>query len=521
MKSLKITTLLGLLVALGCVDSLDVENLNAPDTQRVLVTADDVQALIAGAFLTYWDATEDWSGPLGLSVIADENSCSWGNEGMMDLSSEPRTAFTNTTSYGSKEHVTTPWYGVYTAISAANDGLRAILDPDDPIEIGTDGADTPRAKAFARFMQGIGYGFLAEMFDQAFIVDETTNLDAIAIGEEELPLSPYTDVMDAAIGYLEACIDICEDPSTDFTTPSTWINEFPLTNEELGRVAHSFIARFTAAVARTPTERAAVDWASVKTHAAAGILEGEDFGPEGDGWINWHSDYRYVMYGPVGWMRADYMTIGWADTSDGFQNWLDTPVAERDEFLLYTADRRVTGCTACPDSDGTYFDYEGPSPFRRARGTYHFSYYASNVWYDYIMSGEYGPMPTLTHVEMRLLEAEAEYRLGNTAAAADIVNETREANGELPALTGGEADFFKWLTYEKKIETFGKSSGLAYFDRRGWGDLVTDTPLHFPVPAKELEVGQLAVYTFGGSDDPDWAAPKRIPGSRGKDSPKQ
>lgn len=517
MKSLKTMTLLGLLVALGCVD-MDVPNLNAPDTARVLVTADDVQALISGAFLTYWVGTEDWSGPMGLSTIADENTSSWGNEGMKDMSSEPRTAFTNTTSYGSKEATTTPWYGVYTAISGANDGLRAILDPDDPIEIGIEGADTPRAKAFARFMQGIGYGFLAAMFDQAFIVDETDDMDAIALGEVELLLSPYTDVMVAAIGYLEKCITLC---ANTFTLPSAWINEVPLTNEELGRVAHSFIARFTAAVARTETERAAVDWASVKTHAAAGILEGEDFGPVGDGYINWYSDYRYITYGPVGWMRADYKTIGLADTSSGYEDWLASPVSDRDEFLLYTADRRITGATDAPETDGTYFGYEGPSPFRRARGTYHFSYYGYNGYREYVETEE-EPMPTLTYVERRLLEAEAEYRAGTApyTAAAAIVNETRVANGELPALDGSETDFFEWLKYEKKIETFGKQVGLAFFDRRGWGDLVKDTPLHFPVPAKELEVGQLAVYTFGGPGG-DMSAPKRIPGPRGKDAPMQ
>ncbi|MFB0516640.1 MAG: hypothetical protein ACETWG_08550, partial [Candidatus Neomarinimicrobiota bacterium] len=513
MKGLKILAMLGLVIwVIGCIETLEVENPNDPDTQRTIASPSDVEALIAGSFRTYWFATEHWTCPLGLTTIADENSSSWGNEGMKDLSSEPRVAFNNTTAYASKGHIEVPWYDLYGAISAVNDGLRAILDPDDPMEIGTDGEHTPRAIAFARFIQGLSYGFLAEMFDQAYIVDETDDLNAIALGEVDVPLSPYGEVMDAAIGYLGDCIAECS--GEDFTTPDTWINGVALTSDGLARLAHSYTARFMAAVARTPTERAAVNWDGVKTHVAAGIQEGEDFGPVGDGWINWYSWYREITWGPYGWMRADYKTIGLADTSSGYQNWLDTQVAKRDEFLLYTADRRVTGCTACPDSEGTYFSYNGASPFQVARGTYHFSMYAYEGYRDLAYYGNV-PMWTMTHVEMRLLEAEAEYRLGHKAAAADIVNETRVTNGELPALTGDEDDFFEWLKYEKGIETFARQVGLFYFDRRGWGDLVTGTPLHFPVPAKELEVGQLPLYTHGGTTG-DYA-PKRIPTTRVSD----
>ena len=65
------------------------------------------------------------------------------------------------------------------------------------------------------------------------------------------------------------------------------------------------------------------------------------------------------------------------------------------------------------------------------------------------------------------------------------------------------------LIYEKRIENYGVCSGCAFFDRRGLGPLaptgptfhhghVEGTPLHFPVPGKELEVLGLPNYTFGG-----------------------
>jgi hypothetical protein len=62
------------------------------------------------------------------------------------------------------------------------------------------------------------------------------------------------------------------------------------------------------------------------------------------------------------------------------------------------------------------------------------------------------------------------------------------------------------LMYEKKIEMFGVAAGTAFFDARGWGTLVEGTPIHFPIPARELETLNLPAYTFGGIGGPD-AAP--------------
>lgn len=503
------------ILATSCVDTLEVENLDEPNKERVVVTPGDIEALIGGAFRTYWLAVEDWFAVDGLSAMADENTCSWGNAAMKDLSSEPRVEFNNTTAYDYIGHVEDPWFGSYSAIAAVNDGLRIILDPDDPVEIGEDGKDNPRAIAFGRFVQGISYAYLAAFFDQAYIIDETVDMDALAAGEVDIPLSPYGEVMDAAIDFLEKCITATA--GEDFTTESSWVNEFPMTSDQLARLAHSYIARYMAAVARTPAERAAVDWASVKTHVNAGIQEGEDFGPVGDGYVAWYSDYRWITSN-TGWTRSDYKTIGLTDTSGNYQTWLDTPVAQRTEFEIHTADRRITDSTAT--SDGKYFRYAGASPFRIARGTYHFSMYAYTGWLDYYY-GESAPMTTLKKVEMDLLKAEAEYRLGNLSEVAELINKTRVANGELPPIEAGDSDLFKWLKYEKKIETYATASGLAYFDRRGWSgdpetgedtDLVPGTPLHFPVPAKELEIGLMSLYTFGGGGA--GSAPKMLVSSR-------
>ena len=502
MKRLAYLAGLGLFFSIGCVDSFDVVNDSAPDKDRVITTPADVENLIAGGYRTFWLATEDWNGPNGLSVLADENTSSWGNAGMKDLSSEPRVAFDNSTAYGSIAHVETPWFRSYGGIAAVNDGLRAI---NDGLEIGEDGEDTDRIVAFAKFTQGVAYGFLGSMFDQAYIIDETIDLGDLAADPSLVPLSPYADVIAAAIGYLEASISTAAGAAS-FTTPDSWVNELPMTNAELIEAAHSYIARFTAQVARTPAERAAVSWADVKTHALLGVQDGGSlayFGPTGDGYISWFSDWRWITAHP-GWTRSDYKTVGLTDNSGEYTNWLNTAVANRVQFDMTADDRRVTGVLF--DDDGTLFEYAGGAPFPISRGSYHFSKYASIKWRAY-QATEAEPMPTVTVQEMDLLIAEAEYRMGTMGAAATLVNKSRVANGMLPALDGSESDFFMWLKYEKKIETYANASGLAYFDRRGWTgyantgqvtDLVEGTPIHFPGPAKEMEIGLMESYTFGG-----------------------
>ena len=41
------------------------------------------------------------------------------------------------------------------------------------------------------------------------------------------------------------------------------------------------------------------------------------------------------------WMRADYRTIGPADESGGYQNWLSLPVQDRDVFDIESTDLRI------------------------------------------------------------------------------------------------------------------------------------------------------------------------------------
>src|SRR5690606_20992733 len=54
-------------------------------------------------------------------------------------------------------------------------------------------------------------------------------------------------------------------------------------------------------------------------------------------------------------------------------------------------------------------------------------------------TGQNGDLPFFKKAELNLLEAEGQYRKGNFAAAAALINNTRVAKGGLPAITAFDA----------------------------------------------------------------------------------
>jgi hypothetical protein len=497
MNTRKGIALLAVGVMLAGCQSLDTDNLTNPDADRALSQPGDVESLIGSQFKVWMDNAYGTYPSWALSVAADEGSSSWGNQGMQTIGSEPRVAFPNTTAWTYIAVVNTPWFGMYRAISSANDGLRAIKDG---MQFGTNGADTKRAEVFARFVQGLAHGWLALQFDQAFIFTEDVDLNTT-----KLELKPYKDVMTAAIKMLDDAATAAQ--ASTFTLPSNWINQQTINNQELARIIKSFSARFLASVARTPEERAAVNWNDVMARINAGITR--DFGFQADN-TNWTDAYKERLQ-RSDWVRADYGTVGPADISGNYQRWIATPVQDRQPFDISTPDRRVVGATT--NTDGTDFYYRVPQDFRADRGTYHFTRYGHKRYLT-IRQTQIGFVPLMSLAEMDLYKAEAHIRLNQPDQAVTVINKTRVARGQLPAVTttgtsgascvprtktGACGNLMESLMYEKRIEGFAVASGGAFFDARGWGILVTGTQLHFPLPARELETLGLQNYTFGGS----------------------
>jgi hypothetical protein len=191
---------------------------------------------------------------------------------------------------------------------------------------------------------------------------------------------------------------------------------------------------------------------------------------------------------------------------------VNTPVANRVAFQLRTKDRRIHGAGG-PATPGTYVGYNQNDIFAASRGTYRFSHYyfrrygTGNSWFE-------GPQPAMLVSEMDLLKAEALIRLGRAAEAVPLINKTRIANGQLPAVTvdgppdepgcvprklnGQCGSLWDALRYEKRMEGLGVSGVIAFFDARGWQTLPVNSILQLPVPGAELATLQEPNYTFGG-----------------------
>jgi len=510
-----IAAAVSLISLVACLD-LTVPNNNNPDRVRATATPGDVENLIASTFQTWWPRVYGTSPTLMWSQLAYEFSGPFVCFGAQDNAIEPRSAYNNTTVYTRSDISSGTWLTLYGVVSQVNDGLQAI---NRGVKIGTNGADTKRAQAFGKFMQGLATGYLALMYDKAVILDEKVDLDTLVTPT----YTPYPQVMEAAIAMLRESIALSD--ANTFTLPSVgWIPGLAYTNKDLSKLAHTYIARFTAYVARSAAERAAVNWTSVITEADAGITA--DFAPIGtplvfeDLYKQRIARLRTVI--PSDFTRGNSWLIGPSDSTDTFKNWVATPIDVRTAIQVRTKDRRIHGAGG-PTTQGKYFGYDSRITFySAARGLYNASFYA---FYRYGTGTSYqsGPLVAITRTELDLLKAEALIRLNRAAEALPLINKTRIANGELPAVdingpagvpgcvprrpTGECGSLWDALKYEKRIEEAGVDGQVAMWDARGWGTLAANSYIQFPVPGRELEIIRQPIYSFGGGGPGSAPAP--------------
>lgn len=495
-----------LALALTACQSLEVTNPNLPDRARATQQPTATESFVSTAFRTWWpvgghDDYPSWA----FSTIAREITSGFADFGQLELSAEPRSSWNNSPVNNRSNVTETPWYGLYRTISAVNDALIAI----DSGLIIVDTTRTVRTKAVGKFIQGISHGYLGLYFDQAFVIDEKVAVDTIT----NVIFQPYQEVIAAAIKQLDSAIVAAQQKT--FTLPvDTWLWT-AMTRDQFVQLANSFAARLMVYSARTPAERAAVDWNEVIRRVDAGIKT--DFAPVAATDILWDDWKRLVARvrtasRPSDFGRPSYWVLGPADSTNGWANWVATPVANRVAFQLRTKDRRIQGATG-PASPGLYVGYNLNNIFDPSRGTYRFSHYYF-ARYGTGTTWQVGPNPAMLVSEMDLLKAEALIRLNRAAEAVPLINKTRTANGQLPGVTidgppdqagcvprkmnGACGSLWDALRYEKRIEGLGVSGVIAFFDARGWQELPEFSIVHLPVPGRELATLRRDLYTFGG-----------------------
>ncbi len=228
--------------------------------------------------------------------------------------------------------------------------------------------------------------------------------------------------------------------------------------------------------------------------------------------------------------------LGMADSSGGYDTWLNTARANRIPFLVVTADRRFPqGATRTVQSGVTVAGTFTSLPYVRNRPAGEdqpgdalqismYDFYRSR---QFFLAGRIGNYPVMTRAEIRLLAAEGYIRTGTPALAMALIDSSRIAAG-LPALvTAGITDTIAaapggagcvprvpdkatgdkstkcgnaWdaLKWEYRMETMYTGYGMWYLASRGWGDLPEGTAVSWPVPYQEMDARAQPFYGLGG-----------------------
>lgn len=475
----------------GACNNLDVTNPNNPDVARALASPDDVKALAISTlhswYMTTVSAGPDDGGDLYqqmMSVTSDVNTGNFGNFGMRFNNLEPRIPYENSSAGSDRDIAVTPWDYNYGTIGAANDVLRAL---ESGVSLGS-AAETDKYKQLAMFSQAASYTNLALTFDRAFIVDENTD-PAVPP-----PLSPYSEVRDAALTMWETLIAASAPTNYGYAVTDLPLNDAPLSSARLNRIANTMAAMLLAYTPRTPAQSADVDWAKVAALADKGIGTGSAGAPfdvvvQGDG-TAWYS--YIVYYGDFqSWVRVDHRVI----------NRMNSAIAPK---FNGTIPPQGSSLDARYTSD---FAYKLPPIGDPTRGIYMQSVFYHKR-YEAHARGQPNaaktPVPYLLRAESDLIRAEALIRSnGSMATAAALINKSRVDRGNLSPATGAEgaAALLSMISYERDIEIMN-TSGTTLFWRRAVTDqpLQTGTVCQLPIPAKELETLVLPIYTFGGSN---------------------
>ena len=519
------------LAAGGCQD-LAITNPNEPDRDRALAEPEDLESLIAGTFSVFFDVThgEDHVTILYSAYGAEMTAVTSITSGIWQQGDFPRILLDNRPAIPSTsgQHGPRFMFAETSEISSSvHDGLRT-LEALGGTLTGSSGEDlTARTRAFAKFMQGLAWGYMSMTHDKGIVIPETEPTQADAIKQAIESQVPSNELRVMALASLDEAISIAEGSSFVFPAVSTRRDFFGtrdgMTSAGLAELANTIAARVLVLSARTPLERAQTDWNRVLSYTSKGLTSDFEVALE-PGFRN-SLLYFQIQDDAPGCdecMRLDYFTVGLADVSGAYQTYISTPPRERERFDIVTPDRRITGAT--PQSPGAYARYlVHDNGFPSSRSPYRRSAYQ---WARHLHKGELSNTGTVTMAsvdENNLLAAEAHIYLGSLGAAADLINITRTrahtlpdgaSYPGLPAVTvagvpgtadcvprtdGGLCgDLMVALRYERMLELMAYDGVRGYLDSRGFGLLVDDSWIEAPIPGNELEVLGLPTYTFGG-----------------------
>ncbi len=532
------------LAATAC--ELQVDNPNSPETARVLATANDFEGFLGGYYRRWMQGPySSLANTWGMMLVQSfENYSSLSNNCLGQRVGIPRAANDNTLGNGCAPEQARMYTYNAEVLRVASSSLATLSASG--YSLGATARDA-RATAFAEFLRGLALGYIAMIYDSSAIVTQATP------AQDPGELSGYRAVADSALAAFERAQTSAAGMTAAFPIPATWISSATTLNgPEFIKLIRSYKARIRAGIARTPAERAAVNWDAVIADAQNGITADHQLitstvnGPS-NSWLA-------QLYTYSTWHQMTPFVIGMGDVSGSYASWIAQPLAERGSggaFFMVTPDLRfpqgttraaqqadfaITSCQAANQVCKRYFVNRPAGNDPAGGNAWGFSNYDHARFYSWYLSGDgsngarNGPLVFFTKAELDMLQAEGQYRKGNFSAAAALINVTRTRNG-LPAITAFDAttpvpggtecvpkvpvgptfttiacgNMFEALKWEKRMETAYTHFGAWWFDSRGWGDLPQGTGLEWATPVSDLQVRGKPIYSLGGGTNPSSA----------------
>ncbi len=490
----KITVIL-LILTFGCQD-LDVANPNQPGTGNI--NDDVINALASGAMVNVLDAYsllddggDFFPSNVHLAFTADHTTSTNNFKSFWSqFKTEPRVVFNNSLTFPDLNITGNPWGDWNAAVAQANQVIKLIEEvPEDERSDSQAGA-----LGLAYMAKGMALGYLANAFDQAFVVPLDADLSTL---DPKTVLRPYGEVLSASLEALDEAIAIFSSGIT-YSSPTTTFNGKVYTASDLAAYSNTFAAHYIVSNARTSTQNSATDWAAVRDYALAG--SNADFLVTDDGQFFSH-DF-FCLTGLFWYFRIDHRVLRHFNQNYPKRFALETDAVIAEDVLTgtgYNGDERLT----------KYFTYSADlSFFNLTRGPQLRSHYYQGQFETFFTEDNcIGDVRYSDGYMNQLLLAEAYNELGNTPAAIAILDaddNPRNAVGNLPDITTGtQAEIRQIINAERDIELGRTIYGVEHFDMRRRGQLQIGTILHFPVPASELATIGLDVYTFGGVTNAD------------------
>lgn len=515
--------------ASACDEALTAANYNNPDVIRVFQQPASIEQTLGTGFQQCRNTEKIADMTAQMATMALESYSQLGNFNMGLRGAIPRSPILNNKS---AEQALNGNFSAWSRQGRLQANALKQLDAvkeDVGTALSSPAADL-RARAMGFFNIGCNLGFLALAYDSAGIIDHKMASDFVP------DLSGYNEVMAAAIASFDSSIAMASTAGSDaaggFPTNAGWFSGTTLSKDRFIQLVRSFRARFRAGVARTPAERQAVNWAAVAADAEGGLTA--DLTVTVGAATGWSVGVQTsTFYQDAGWSQLSPFIYGFADVSGGYDTWLSTNLIQRNgDFVIVTPDlrfpqgaTRVAQQAASPEPGShTGLPYiknrSGAGSPGDPWGT---SYYEHHRLKYIRNNSSTGPYPEFLKAEVDLLGAEAYLRLGDIPKAIAKINLSRTKAG-LPPVTGTSindivpggancvphvpsapnftttscGNLMEAMKWEKRMELAYNYMGSWFFDARGWGDLVKDTPMMYPVPVPELDARLKPYYNLGG-----------------------